>query len=115
MIAPYAGDLVDQRLQRMRILEHVGDGEIGSHVQGDEGRERKRNEQQLGKRSRARDIHQGGIAPTHAKNRQGRLDQGQAQRQHQRVMSGFRDHCDAPCFAGGAALCAARDASGFAP
>ena len=78
MIAPYAGDLVDQRLQRMRILEHVDDGEIGSDVQGDEGRERKRHEQPLRQRSRARDIHQGGIAPVRTDNRQSGLDQSQA-------------------------------------
>jgi hypothetical protein len=37
MIAPDAGDFVDQRLQRMRILEHVDDGKIGRDVQRDEG------------------------------------------------------------------------------
>ena len=96
MIAPHAGDLVEQRLHRMRILEHVDDGEIRYDVQRHQRRERRGHEQQLRQRGGARDIHQGGIAPARAEHRHGGLDQRQRQRQHQRVMSGFRDHRDAP-------------------
>ena len=58
----------------------------------------------------ARDIHQGMIAPARAEQRHGGLDQRQRERQHQRVMSGFRDHFEAPC--AGAAEAAA---PGLAP
>ena len=96
MIAPDAGDLVDQRLQRMRILVHVDDGEVGRDVQRHQRRERAQHEHQLRQRGRARDIHQRGIAEPRAKNRHRRLDQRQRQRQHEGIMSGFRDHCVAP-------------------
>ena len=110
VIAPDAGDLVDQRLHRMRILEHVDDGEIRGDVQHHQRRERDRHEQQLRQRGRARDIHQGGVAPARAGDRHRGLDQRQRQRQHQRVMSGFRDHRIAPCVG-----CGAADALGLAP
>ena len=60
-------------------------------------RERRRHEQQLRQRRGARDIHQGVIAAARAEQRHGGLDQRQCQRQHQRVMPGFRDHFEAPC------------------
>ena len=98
VIAPHAGDLVDQRLHRMRILEHVDDGEIRGDVQHHQRRERRRHEQQLRERGGARDIHQGDDRRQRAPSN-GTVDwiSASAERQHQRVMSGFRDHFDAPC------------------
>ena len=52
------------------------------------------DEQQLRQRGGARDIHQRMIAAARAEQRHGGLDQRQPERQHQRVMSGFRDHFD---------------------
>ena len=43
------------------------------------------------------------IVPARAEDWQRGLDQRQGQRQHQRVMSGFRDHGNAPGFGCGAA------------
>ena len=97
VIAPHAGDLVEQRLHRVRILEHVDDGEIRHHVQHRQQRKRRRHEQQLRERTGASDIHQGMIAAARAEQRHGGLDQRQSKRQHQRVMPGFRDHFEAPC------------------
>ena len=96
MIAPHPGDLVDQRFQRMRILEHVDHGKVRGDVQHHQRRKRHPHEQQLRQRRGARDIHQRAIAPARAQNRHGGLDQAQRQRQHQRIMSGFRDHFAAP-------------------
>ena len=73
--------------------------------------ERRRHEQQLRERRGARDIpsarHRRQRAPS-----SGTVDwiSASAKRQHQRVMSGFRDHRIAPCVADGAA-----DALGLAP
>ena len=97
VIAPDAGDLVDQGLHRVRIFEHVDDGEIRIDVQHHQRREREGHEQQLRQRRGARHVHQGNIAHARAGDRHGGLDQGQRERQHQRVMSGFGDHFDAPC------------------
>ena len=96
VVTPDAGDLVDQRFQRMRILEHVGDGEIRADVQHHQQRERDAGEQKLRQRGRARDVHQGDIAAARTDQRHRRLDQRQRQRQHQRVMPGLGDHFEAP-------------------
>ena len=72
--------------------------------------ERCRHEQQLRERGGARDIHQGDIAPARAEQRHGGLDQREAKRENQRVMSAFRNHRIAPCVDDGAA-----DALGLAP
>ena len=103
VIAPHAGDLVDQRLHRVRILEHVDDGEIQFDVQHHQRRERRRHEQQLRQRRGARDVHQGVITPARAGDRHRGLDQRQRERQHQRVMPGFRDHLEAPWTGAGTA------------
>jgi hypothetical protein len=103
VIAPDSGDLVDQRLHRMRILEHVDDREVRGDVQRHQCDERRRHEQQLRERGGARDIHQRQIAPSRAEQRHGGLDQRQSEREHQRVMSGLRDHRIAPCVGCGAA------------
>ena len=47
MVSPGAGDLVDERHRRMRVLEHRQHGEIGLHVAGHQRRERQRDEAEL--------------------------------------------------------------------
>ncbi|MHC2272429.1 hypothetical protein ACVILJ_007812 [Bradyrhizobium diazoefficiens] len=97
MVSPNAGDLVEQRLHRMRILVDVGDGEIRIHMQHHQRHERGADEQQLRQRGGARHAHQRIVAQPRADQRHDGLDQCQPERQHQRVMPGFRDHRTAPC------------------
>ena len=110
VIAPDAGDLVDHRLQRMGILEHVEDREVGHDVQRHQRQERRADERQLRQRGRARDIHQRAVVQSRADDRNGGLDQRKAKRQHQRIMPGLGDHCDTPCLLDACAPCALPEA-----
>ena len=96
VVPPHAGDLVEQRLHRVRILEHVGDGEIRGHVQGDQRDEGQAGEDELRQCRRAADIHQRNVALMRAKHRHGGLDQRQRERQHQGIMSALCNHWVAP-------------------
>ncbi len=96
VIAPDAGELVDQRLQGMRILVHVDDGKIRRHVQHHQRAERGNGEDHLGQRGRARDIHQRRITQPRPQDRYHGLDQRQSKREHQGVVAGFCDHFAAP-------------------
>ncbi len=105
MVAPHAGDLVDQRHRRVRILEHVGDRKIRRDVAGGQRGKRRRDESELRERGRPGDAHQRVVAQPRADNRNDRLDQGKPQRQHQRVMAELCDHfffpvpsSQRPCF-----------------
>ncbi|MGY4496409.1 hypothetical protein ACVWYH_000336 [Bradyrhizobium sp. GM24.11] len=105
MVSPHSGDLVDQRLHGVGILVDIGDGEIRVHVQRYKRNERRADEQELRQRGGARHVHQRRIAQACADQRHEGLDQRQRERQHQCVMSGFRDHrtapCELPCAGGG--------------
>ena len=92
VVPPGAGELVDQRHRRVRVLEHVADREIGADVARDERREGKRDEAELNDRHGLGDRHQRGVAGARADERHRRLDERQRQRQHQRVMADLLDH-----------------------
>ena len=92
VIAPDAGDLVDQRFQRVRVLVDIGDRKVRRHMQGDERGKRRQHESELRQRRRTRDVHQRGVAPVRAENGHDRLDQRKGEREHQRIMSAFGDH-----------------------
>lgn len=47
MVAPEAGDLADERLQRVRVLVAVGDGEVRGDVQGDQRAEGRARESEM--------------------------------------------------------------------
>ena len=96
VVAPGAGELVDQRHRRVRILEHVADREVGADVARDERGEGKRDEAELRDRNRLGDRHQRGVAGARADERHRRLDERQCQRQHQRVMADLHDHRTRP-------------------
>ena len=97
VVSPHAADLVDERLLRMRVLEHIGDREIGRDVKGGQRCKRERDEQELHDRHRLGDSHQRAIADPRPDHRQCRLNERQRQRQHERVMADLGDHFDAPC------------------
>ena len=92
VVPPHAGDLVEQRLRRMRILEHVGDREVGRDIAGRQRREGDGDERELRQRGRSRDAHQRVVAPARADHRHDRLDQREPERQHQCVMADLCDH-----------------------
>ena len=96
VIAPHAGELVDERHRRVRILEHVQHREIGADVSRGERAERGRREGELRERGRAGDTHQGRVVRARAPQRHRRLDQRERERQHQRVVAELGDHFFAP-------------------
>ena len=57
VVPPGAGDLVEQRLQRVRILPDVCDREIGLHVGDRQHREGERDQRETGDRDRPADRH----------------------------------------------------------
>ena len=96
VIAPHAGNFVQQRFGRMRILEHVAQREIRRHIGMHEDEEGQRDERQLQERRRRRRCHQGAVATVCAVERHHELEQRHGKRQHQCEMPGFGDHCGAP-------------------
>ena len=76
----------------MRILEHVEDREIGGDVAGRQRGERHGDETELRERQRLRRCGQNAVPHAHADDRNNPLNQGEAERQDQRIMSGLRDH-----------------------
>ena len=99
VIPPHAGDLVDQRLERMGVLEHVDDREIRAQVAGDQRAERERDESELRERGRPGDAHEHRIVAARADDRHAGLHERQAQREHQSVMAELGDHRGAPALA----------------
>src|SRR5262249_19960486 len=97
MIPPHPGDLVDERLRRMGVLEYVDEGKIGSDVAGDERGKRERDKSELRDRGRRCDRHQYGVAPACADNRYARLNERQTERQYQGIMTDLGYHCAFPC------------------
>ncbi len=96
VIAPCAGDLVEHRLLRMRVLEHVDDGKIRHHVGRDQHRESQTRHRETGDGDRPADSHQAGIAGACAQERQRHLDQRQRECQHEGEMSGLDHHGATP-------------------
>jgi len=74
VIAPHAAELVDERLCRMGVLEHVDDGKIRPHVAHRQRGEGDRDEAELRNRGRARHSHQHGIILARPDHRHAGLD-----------------------------------------
>ena len=76
----------------MRILDHVGDREIGFDIGRRQHGESEQREGELRERSRSADAHQRRVVAPRADKRHDRLDQRQRQREDQRIMADFRAH-----------------------
>ena len=94
VVSPHAGDFIDERLQRMGILDHVDEREVGNDMRIGQRAIGERDEQELRDRRGARDAHQRGVVQASADEGNGELRQRQGERQNERVMSGFNDHAD---------------------
>ena len=92
VIAPDAGEPIDQRHLRIRILVDIDHREIRRDVAIAERAERHRDEEELRERRRRRHAHQREIVAARADDRHRALNEGQAQRQHQCVMAEFGNH-----------------------
>ena len=92
VVPPHAGDLVDQRLGRVRVGPHGLDREVGRDVGVHEGEEGEEHEGELGKRGRLGDGHQARIAAARAPRRQRHLHQRHGERQDEGEMSELDDH-----------------------
>ena len=92
VVSPDAGEPVDQRHRRVRILVDVEHGEIRGDVARGERRESNRDEGELRQRRRRGHAHEHGIVGARADDRHRALDQRQPERQHQSVMAEFGDH-----------------------
>ena len=93
VVAPDAGDLVEERLRRMRILDDVE--RARNRRRRRRGSARRRRGRRAGTASTAagaRDRHQPLVAAQRADQRHGRLDKRQRERQHQGEMAEFGDH-----------------------
>ena len=80
----------------MRIFKDVEHGEVGAHVAHSQRGKSGRDERELRKRGRATHVHEDGIIPACSQHRHARLDQCQAQPQHQSVVTKLGDHWTAP-------------------
>ena len=92
VVPPHAGDLVEQRLGRMRIGPHVLDREVGRDVGVGERAEGDGEQRELGERGGLGDLHQAGIAGVRAPGGQHHLHQRHGEGQHDGEMSEFDDH-----------------------
>ena len=98
MVAPNAGELVDQRHLRMRILVDIGDREVRHDVADGQRAKGQGNEGKLRQRGGVGEFHQRNIALARADDGRPRLDQRQSERQHERVVTEFGDHGDGSRF-----------------
>ena len=92
VVPPYAGELVDQRHRRVRILEDVQHRKVGSDVAGGQRSERGSHEHELRQRRRARHAHQCRVVGARAPERHGRLNQRERERKNERVVPELRRH-----------------------
>ena len=79
MVPPDPGNLVEQWLLRVRVLENIGDRKIGNYVSVGQGRKSDRYAEKLCRRGVAPEVHQGQIPPIGANHRHNRLGQGHEQ------------------------------------
>ncbi len=100
VIAPDAGEPVDERHRRIRILEDVEHREVGGDVAYRQRAERQRHEKELRQRGRDGDACERRVIRARPDDRRDRLDQRQAEREHERIMSKFGNHDEIrfPCF-----------------
>jgi hypothetical protein len=104
VVAPDAGEPVDERHLRVGILVDVEHRKIRSDVAYRERGERHRHEGELRDRRRRGDAHEDGIVTARTDDRHGALNQCEAKRQHQSEMTEFGNHLLPPT--GIAARCA---------
>ncbi len=96
VVPPDRGQLVDQRLRRMRIGRDVLDREIGDHIGRHQAAEGERDQKEAGDRRRRADGGQGRIVPAHAPQRHDRLDDRDTERQCQSEMTDLDEHRRGP-------------------
>ena len=87
VVTRHAGNLVDERLRGMGVLEHVDDGEIRPHVADRQRGKRDRNEAELHDRGRRGDRHQRGIVLARADDRHAGLHERQSEREYERIVA----------------------------
>ena len=92
VVAPHAGDLVEQRLGGMRVGPHVLDREVGRDVGVRERAEGDGEQRELGQGGGLGDLHQARIAGAGAPGRQRHLHQRHGEREDDGEMSEFDDH-----------------------
>ena len=92
VVPPGAGDLVDQRLQAVGVLHHVGDGEVVHHRAPDQAAIGGRQRDELADRERRRGLHQPGVARVRTQQRQHRLRAGEDNGKRQGEVAQFGDH-----------------------
>ena len=96
VVAPHAGEFVEQGLRGVGIVRHVRDGKIrhdeGVHQAG----ERRRNEEELRRHRGPGQRHPGRVVPLCADQRHQALDDRQREGQDQGVMTDLGDHGAAP-------------------
>ena len=96
MVAPGAGDLVDQRRQAVGVLHHVGNREVVHHGAPNQAAIGGRQRDELADRQSRRGLHQPRIASVGAEQRQHRLRAGDDHGERQREVAEFGDHPPAP-------------------
>ena len=96
VVPPDAGDFIDERLQRMGVLDDVDEREVGNDMRVGQRAVGERDEQELCDRRWPRDPHQPGVVQSGADEGNGELRHRQRQRQNKRIMSGLNDHADIP-------------------
>ena len=82
VVSPDAGEPVQQRHRRMRIVVDVEHREVGRDVAGGKRAERDRHKGELRQRRRRRDAHEHRVVAARADDRHRALDQSKPQRQH---------------------------------
>ena len=92
MIAPDPGNLVQHRLQGMRIVDHQRQREVRSHKGQRQRPEGRRDQHELNHRRRSCQPHQPGVAARRPPDRQRALHQRHRKGQHQREMSQLNNH-----------------------
>ena len=92
MVPPHAGDLVDQRLGRVRVGPHRLDREVGRDVGVHEGEEGREHEGELDEGGRLGDGHQALVALLRAPRGQRHLHQRGGKREDEGEMSELDDH-----------------------
>ena len=92
VIAPCAGELVEQRLGRVGVVGDRHDREVGDDEGLHQAGQRGRDEGELRHRSRPGQRHQGAVAEPCAERRRCGLHERHGQREDQGVMADLRDH-----------------------
>jgi hypothetical protein len=92
VVPPDAGELVEERLRRIRILDDVDQREVGDHVGVGERGEGEADQQEPGDRRGRRDRGQPGVVAERADERHDRLHEGEPERQDEGEVSELGNH-----------------------